>query len=93
MPSMFPETSRRPPTQEQQAEWERQVEILINEHKNYPSIAAWVIYNEGWGQKMEPPWPEEKIVEKVKRLDPTRLVDATSGWNDHGFGDFSVRAF
>lgn len=26
----------------------------------------------------------------VKSLDPTRLVDATTGWFDHGAGDFSV---
>lgn len=26
----------------------------------------------------------------VKSLDPTRLVDSTTGWYDHGAGDFSV---
>lgn len=26
----------------------------------------------------------------VKQLDPTRLVDSTTGWFDHGAGDFSV---
>lgn len=28
-------------------------------------------------------------MDKVKAIDPTRLVDAASGWNDHGAGDFS----
>lgn len=36
-------------------------------------------------------YPEFELTEIVKRLDPTRLVDATSGWNDHGAGDFHVR--
>lgn len=29
-------------------------------------------------------------MELVRSIDPTRLIDATTGWNDHGAGDFSV---
>lgn len=78
----------REPTAEQQAEWERQLEILITQHRNYPSIGTWVIYNEGWGQITNPYYPEFGIAEKIRQLDPTRLIDATSGWNDHGAGDW-----
>lgn len=39
MPSM---PASRLPNAEQQAEWERQLEILIEQHKNYPSIYTWV---------------------------------------------------
>lgn len=39
MPSMPP---GRPITADQQKEWERQLGILIEQHKNYPSIYTWV---------------------------------------------------
>ena len=42
----------------------------------------WVPYNEGWGQ-----WDTARIVDMIKKLDPTRLVDNTSGWSDRGVGD------
>lgn len=47
------------------------------------------IYNEGWGQLRNAPFPEEKLVRVVRDIDPTRLINANSGWYDHGFGDFS----
>ncbi|KAI1193986.1 family 2 glycosyl hydrolase [Nemania serpens] len=84
MPSMPP---GRPITADQQKEWERQLGILIEQHKNYPSIYTWIIYNEGWAQITDY-YPEEYLTERVKKLDPTRLVDATSGWIDHGYGDW-----
>ncbi|GLA30746.1 hypothetical protein AnigIFM63604_004468 [Aspergillus niger] len=72
----------------QQNEFGRQLEVLVNQLKSYPSIFAWVIYNEGWGQ-ITSYYPEFNLTSIVKQLDPTRLVDATSGWHDHGAGDFS----
>ncbi|CAG8977652.1 hypothetical protein HYALB_00006602 [Hymenoscyphus albidus] len=72
----------------QQAEFDRQLDILINQHKSYPSIVIWVIYNEGWGQVTEG-YPEFRLTDRVRSIDPTRLIDSTTGWNDHGAGDFS----
>ncbi|KAJ8122248.1 hypothetical protein ONZ43_g1513 [Nemania bipapillata] len=46
-----------------------------------------IIYNEGWAQILDY-YPEEYLTPRIKKLDPTRLVDATSGWHDHGFGDW-----
>lgn len=83
MPSM----PLRTPDADQQAEWERQLDILIQQHKNYPSIYTWVIYNEGWGQITDY-YPEFNLTARVKQLDPTRFVDSTTGWHDHGAGDF-----
>ncbi|KND87192.1 Beta-glucuronidase [Tolypocladium ophioglossoides CBS 100239] len=77
------------PNAAQQQEFQRQLEILINEHKSYPSIVTWIIYNEGWGQLLGPPYPEAQLTEVVRNIDPTRLIDSTTGWFDHGFGDFS----
>ncbi|KAF8864380.1 hypothetical protein BDZ45DRAFT_36192 [Acephala macrosclerotiorum] len=76
------------PNADQQAEFTRQLEILVNQHKSYPSIATWVIYNEGWGQLIDG-YLEFGLTDLVKSLDPTRLVDSTTGWYDHGAGDFS----
>ncbi|KAI0155404.1 glycoside hydrolase family 2 protein [Hypoxylon sp. FL1284] len=84
MPSM-PNT--RTPDSDQQAEWERQLDILVEQHRNYPSIYTWVIYNEGWAQITDY-YPEFNLTARVKQLDPTRFVDATTGWYDHGAGDF-----
>ncbi|KAI0389170.1 glycoside hydrolase family 2 protein [Xylariaceae sp. FL0594] len=85
MPCMPPS---RLPNAEQQQEWERQLGIMIEQHKNYPSIYTWIIYNEGWAQLSSPVYPEQYLTPRIKQADPTRLVDATSGWNDHGFGDW-----
>ncbi len=79
----------RGPTDADQVEFERQLEIMVNEHKSYTSIVTWVIYNEGWGQ-ITHYHPEFAITERIRQLDPTRLVNAVTGWHDHGAGDFLV---
>ncbi|KAJ5897493.1 hypothetical protein N7504_007781 [Penicillium tannophilum] len=76
------------PNAAQQAEFSRQLEVLVNQHKSFPSIATWIIYNEGWGQLTDY-YPEFELTDRVRQLDPTRLVDSTTGWYDHGAGDFS----
>ncbi|KAK6840492.1 CAZyme family GH2 [Apiospora arundinis] len=86
MPAMV--DGDRKPDAAQQAEFERQYEIMIDQHKSYPSIYTWVIYNEGWGQITKGYYPEFDLTTRTKQWDPTRLVDSTSGWNDHGAGDF-----
>ena len=76
-----------PPTPFEQADFERQLELMINDHRSYPSIASWVIYNEGWGQSRDN--PDIRLAKWVKELDPSRLVNAVTGWRDNGAGDFS----
>lgn len=34
-------------------------------------------------------YPEFGLTNLVRSLDPTRLVDSTTGWYDHGAGDYS----
>ncbi|KAL2175477.1 glycoside hydrolase family 2 protein [Thermothelomyces heterothallicus CBS 202.75] len=87
MPSMRVFTNARP-TDAEQKEFERQLEIMVNEHKSHPSIIAWVLYNEGWGQRTDY-FPEFALTDRVRELDPTRLIDSVTGWHDHGAGDFS----
>jgi hypothetical protein len=60
---------------------------MVEQHRSFPSIYTWVIYNEGWGQLESA--PETYLAPRVLSLDPTRLVNAVSGWTDHGAGDYS----
>ncbi len=42
---------------------------------NHPCICYWTIYNEGWGQI-----DSQRMYEKMKSLDSTRIIDTASGW-------------
>ena len=65
-------------------EFIREMKETIRLLGNHPSIAAWVIFNEGWGQ-----FQTEDMTRIVRRLDPNLLIDQASGWFDQGGGDFS----
>ncbi len=67
----------------QRAAWEGECAETVRHLYNHPCIAVWVPFNEGWGQ-----FDSRRITAAIKQLDPTRPVDATSGWFDHGAGDF-----
>lgn len=64
------------------AEVDATVELL----RNVPSIALWVPFNEAWGQ-----FDANAVADRVKALDPTRIVDHASGWHDQGGGDLVSR--
>ncbi len=49
---------------------------------NHPSIVAWVLFNEGWGQ-----FHGEAITQIAREADDSRLIDQASGWFDQGGGD------
>jgi hypothetical protein len=55
---------------------------LIDTHHNHPCIVVWVPFNEGWGQ-----FETNEVLAWTKDYDPSRLVDAPSGWADRGTGD------
>ena len=74
-----PDITRAP---ESARQFEQELTALVQGHANHPCIVMWVPYNEGWGQ-----WDTARITEMVKKLDPTRLVNSTSGWADRGVGD------
>jgi len=63
----------------------------MHQLQNYPSVYAWIVFNEGWGE-----WDKAatgRITEQVKAADPSRIVNAHSGVNccaskgDSGAGD------
>lgn len=67
---------------EDAAQFELELRRMIDIHYNSPSIVMWVPFNEGWGQ-----YDTCRIAEAVKELDPTRLVNAVSGWALRPCGD------
>lgn len=64
------------------AEAEGTIECLFN----CVSICLWTPFNEGWGQ-----FDSLAVCEHLRGLDPTRLYDHASGWQDMGGGDVCSR--
>jgi hypothetical protein len=67
---------------ESAGQFERELAAMVEGFGNHPSIVSWVIFNEGWGQ-----YDTERVTRFVRELDPTRILNATSGWTDRGVGD------
>ncbi len=63
-------------------EFVREMKETIRHLKGHPSIAVWVIFNEGWGQ-----FQTEDMTRIARECDPTRLIDQASGWFDQKGGD------
>ena len=63
---------------------------MIDQLRAFPSIVAWVPYNESWGQP--PADLTHWTLRWVQRYDRTRIVDAPSGWNDYEGGSFHYKA-
>ncbi|WP_324670866.1 glycoside hydrolase family 2 protein [Hymenobacter sp. GOD-10R] len=64
-------------------QFELELHRLVDRLYNHPSIVTWVVHNEGWGEYDNP-----RLAAQVQALDPSRLVNAVSGWNDRGAGNF-----
>ena len=64
-------------------EWLASCLDMVRLLQGHPSIVTWVLFNEGWGQ-----FDACAAAEAVHGLDPTRPIDATSGWYDQRCGDY-----
>lgn len=64
-------------------EWARACRETVRALGGHPSVIGWSLFNEGWGQ-----FDAREACAMVRRLDPTRVIDAVSGWYDQGCGDF-----
>ena len=64
------------------AQFEAEMKEMMEALQPFPSIVVWVPFNEGWGQ-----YDTARVARAVKQADPSRLVDAPSGWADRGVGD------
>lgn len=59
---------------------------MVRHLRCHPSVIMWVAFNEGWGQ-----FDAAGAAKAIRCLDPTRLIDAASGWFDQGVGDVRSR--
>ena len=55
---------------------------MVEQLYNYPSIAVWVPFNEGWGQ-----FDATKATALIKTADNSRLINEACGWFDQKGGD------
>ncbi|TCP29566.1 glycosyl hydrolase family 2 [Scopulibacillus darangshiensis] len=83
MPSMFNANAEA----EANKQFKTEMQQMVNEHFNHPSITQWTVFNEGWGQH-----DTKALTDMVEAMDPTRLVNNSSGYNvgtatDSGTGD------
>ncbi|GAB3695271.1 glycoside hydrolase family 2 TIM barrel-domain containing protein [Spirosoma flavus] len=64
-------------------QFELELRRMMNQLHNHPSIVTWVVHNEGWGQ-----YENKRLADWVKAMDPSRVINGVSGWNDRNSGDF-----
>jgi len=83
MPSAnsYPKKDQKVPPMDKVA-YERELTRLVEHLRNAPSIIMWDNFNESQGQ-----YDSKRLVELVKKLDPTRLVNEASGGSYTGSGD------
>ncbi len=61
-----------------------ELNALMRGKYNHPCIVVWVPFNEGWGQ-----YNTDKVSLYINYEDPSRLVDAASGWVDRKMGNIN----
>jgi beta-galactosidase/beta-glucuronidase len=69
--------------EESAAQFEMELQRMMDGLHHFPSIVTWVVFNEGWGQ-----YDTRRITAAVEARDTSRLVNAASGWRDVPAGDF-----
>ena len=84
MPSADSYPGREPVPPVDRAEYERELTRVVETLRDVPSVAMWVVFNEGQGQ-----FDTGRLVDLVRRLDPTRPVNEASGGNFTGAGDLT----
>ncbi|WP_035789874.1 glycoside hydrolase family 2 protein [Butyrivibrio sp. XBB1001] len=95
LPTLFPKVFGRMPdgpatyktfsrgSAEGRGEWLKEMQNTIRYLYNVPSIATWVLFNEGWGQ-----FNAASATIIAREIDNTRPIDQASGWFDEGSGDY-----
>jgi hypothetical protein len=58
------------------ANYESELQRIVNQLKGITSIVQWVPFNEGWGE-----YDNARIVDMVRSIDSTRLINHNSGSN------------
>ena len=74
------------------AAWEQTMREAVARDRNHPAIIAWVAFNETWGLGKPEDYKKDRdtqawvgeMVQAIRKLDPTRLVEDNSPCNyDH----------
>lgn len=74
-------------------DYRAEMEQMVRDHWNHPSIGMWICYNEAWGQHgcgqdgLTDPHYTIELANAMKELDPSRLVSCATGWQDAEAGD------
>jgi autotransporter-associated beta strand protein len=91
MPSCNSYTGNQSPPPVNTLDFINELTALVTNHWNSPSIIMWDIFNEGQGQQDTYNGVGQTntayLVQLVKTLDPSRLVNQASGGNYYGVGD------
>ena len=74
----------KPISEEAAQQFEGELQALIQQHFNHPSIIQWIVFNEKLGQYDTP-----RLTLFTKGLDDSRLVCNASGWVDMKVGDIA----
>ena len=77
----YPMLSRT--SREGRQQWVIEMRNTIDYLYNVPSIATWVLFNEGWGQ-----FNARSMTKIALQLDTSRPIDQASGWFDQGTGSY-----
>ncbi len=64
------------------AEYMQELEEMVEQLYNAPSIVLWVPFNEGWGQ-----FDSTQVAARLRELDPPRPVAPAGGGHDQGTGE------
>ncbi|WP_182906893.1 AbfB domain-containing protein [Microbispora sp. H13382] len=64
------------PPERSHANYESELRRIVDQLKGITSIVMWVPFNEGWGE-----YDNQRIVDLVRSIDSTRLIDHDSGSN------------
>lgn len=69
-------------SKEDASQFEFELEQMVEGLRNHPSIVMWILFNETWGQ-----YDTKRLVNRIRELDSTRLVNSASGCENFGVGD------
>jgi len=58
-------------------QFEKEWQLIMEQHHNSPAIVAWVPFNENWGA-----YDVVRMTDWTKKMDPSRLVSGNSGYNN-----------
>jgi beta-galactosidase/beta-glucuronidase len=72
-------------TEEARSDFLHEVEEIVAQVGGHPCVVLWIAFNEDWG---EPPADFQRhVTERIRQIDPSRLVVDASGWHHRGDGD------